>query len=394
MKVSASQRLIVNMALEETHVPLMLVGEMGIGKSWSVKDAAEIVNAKLRKRSGLDKEDKTRLFYCIDLRLATQEPGDIIGMPRVEVKPELDADGNYIYFDTIDEKGDEIKVLKTVSHTVWTLPEWWPKAGTRGILFLDELNRAPIDVRQAIFQLVTEWRLHTHKMPDGWIIVSAINPDSGDYQVETLDKAMSRRFCQVKISPDTRDWLRWAEDYGINDRIQKFIRENQKFLYIEGNFEIAAWPTPEGYRMVDELLDAEVIPNDEGAKFETIAGLVGSEAAAELAMYLEHDVENCISADEILDGYDALADKVQSQSHDRMNKTIEEFVVRFEKRGVPGSKLALKNFVEFVKDLAAEYKTMLVMSLADNKELIVKMGQDRELKKQLINIRKKANDED
>ena len=43
--------------------------------------------------------------------------------------------------------------------------------------------------------------------------------------------------------------------------------------------------------------------------------------------------------------------------------------------------------------MKAEYKTMLVMSLAENKELIIKMGKDRELKKQLINIRKKAHDE-
>lgn len=376
MKISTIQRLIINIALEETHIPLMLIGEMGIGKSWSVKDAAEIVNAKLKKRAKLDDDDETRLFHCIDLRLATQEPGDITGMPR---SIEVEVDGEVM---TVDWE------------TIWSKPCWWPKPGTRGVLFLDELNRAPIDVRQAIFQVVTEWQLHTNRLPDGWIIVSAINPDSGEYQVETLDKAMSRRFCQIKITPSARDWLRWAADYGINPRIQKFIRENQKFLYVEGDFTITAWPTPEGYRMVDELLDADVIPTDENARHEVMAGLIGEEAAAELAMYLEQDIENCVSADDILNSYDELRDKVMNQTHDRMNKTIEEFVVRFEKRGVPSNKRQLGNFVEFCKDLPDEYKTMLVMSLADNKELIVKMGQDRDLKKQLINIRKKATDED
>jgi hypothetical protein len=364
VKIGTVMKLLTNMALEEVHIPLMLVGEMGIGKSWVVKDTAEIVNKKLIKKIESWDEADDKLFQCIDLRLATQEPGDIIGIPH-------DEDGR----------------------TYWSLPCWWPKPGTRGFLFLDELNRAPVDVRQAVFQLVTEWRLHTHELPKGWVIVSAINPDSGSYQVETLDKAMLRRFCQIKVVADAHDWLRWAENYGIDPRITKFIRENQKFLCIPSDFEVTAFPTPEGYRMVDEMLEMDVIPNEQNAKFEIVTGLVGPEAAAELKMYLEHEIENCIGAEEILDHYDSIRDKTQTQSHDRMNKTIEEFIVRFEKTGIPANNRQLENFVEFVKDLVPEYKTMLVMSLAENKELIIRMGKDRELKKQLIAIRKSANDE-
>ena len=95
---------------------------------------------------------------------------------------------------------------------MYARPEWFPdESQPKGILFLDELNRAPVDVRQAVFQLVKEKTMHTHKLPEGWFIVSAINPDNTGYQVETLDKAMLRRFCQIKVTKDADIWLSWKD---------------------------------------------------------------------------------------------------------------------------------------------------------------------------------------
>ena len=85
MNISTIQKLIVNMGIGGTHIPLMMVGEMGIGKSWLIKDAAAYINKKLRKKAikaeKLDEDDPRVLFHYIDLRLATQEPGDITGIP-------------------------------------------------------------------------------------------------------------------------------------------------------------------------------------------------------------------------------------------------------------------------------------------------------------------------
>jgi len=336
----------------------MLVGEMGIGKTHLVNAAASILDARHKKQKSIE-DDKKRLYNIVDLRCASQEPGDIIGIPR-------ERDGR----------------------TIWSKAIWWPEPDTQGILFLDEVNRGPKDVTQCVFQLVSEWRMHTHILPEGWIIVAAINPDNNEYDVSTLDKAFLRRFCQIKLTTDSREWLRWAENYGINERIQKFIRENNKYLYVENNSDLTAFPTPEGYRMVDEMLDLDIIPKDENAKFEVIAGLVGQEAAATLMLYLDSEVEDCVSMQSILDDYPSVRDKVIEQSHDRMNKTIEEFLVKYEKHGQPSNTKHFENFIAFCKDLPPEYKASFIMSLKKNTELLTKIGiMDRELKAQLLEIR-------
>src|SRR5262249_58690591 len=43
----------------------------------------------------------------------------------------------------------------------------------RGVLFLDELNRAPDDVLQAAFQLVLDGAVGEYMLPDGWSVVAA-----------------------------------------------------------------------------------------------------------------------------------------------------------------------------------------------------------------------------
>ena len=161
MQIKQVQEFIGNVSDKELNIPILLLGSTGIGKSYQLKELAQQKDIEF-----------------IDLRLATQEVTDLIGIPR-------------------SEKGK----------THWEKPNWFPEEGTRGILALEEVNRAPEDVRQAIFQLLTEWQLHTHKLPKSWIIVSLINPDNGAYHVNQLDPAFKRRFCQVVVdNPSEVDW--------------------------------------------------------------------------------------------------------------------------------------------------------------------------------------------
>jgi hypothetical protein len=373
MKISTAQQFLVNMIVKGVQVPVMFNGPTGVGKTWMGKDAIDICNEKYRKKG-------TPEFHFIDLRLATQEPGDLIGMPRnVEVRREVD--------------GEEIITYKMV----WTKPEWWPEDGTRGLLYLDELNRAPLDVRQAVFQLVQEWRMHTHELPEGWYIASAINPDNGQFQVETLDIAMLRRFCQIKITPDHRDWIRWGEEYGIRKAFLKCISDNPKLLYKEEKFDIVAYPSPEGYRMCDELIEENVIPHDgkgENNVMEVLAGIIGLDAASVVTQYLIKDVDTCVTAEQLLDEYDEYKDDIHKQTNDRMSKTVEELVTMFEKTKQPRNKTQLENLVKFLKDVKPEWKTSFIVAVIENEELLVKLGKDRDLKRQLRAIRSKAKDEE
>jgi hypothetical protein len=297
---------------------------------------------------------------CIDLRLAQQEPGDLIGLPRGEG-----------------------------GRTRWSRPEWWPEEGSRGILFFDELNRAPVDVRQAVFQLVTEWRLHTHTLPAGWVIVSAVNPDLSGYQVESLDIAMLRRFCQVRITPAAAEWIRWAERYKVHQGLIDFIRSNHDLLMRKEEIVIEARPNPEGYRLIHELLGAGAIP--EGVEQEVFCGLVGTEAGTALRHFILRGRGAFAGGLEILDGYAGVRDRVLAQRHDEMAKTAESLASVLKEREFVPSDGQVANLAACLKDVAAEWKMAILSPLLENQGLLMRLGADAELARQIVHVRTEVN---
>ena len=142
--------------LINANTAVMLVGHHGVGKSQGVKQFC----------------DENELGF-VDLRLGTQDVGDILGLADFKV----------------DDNGERIA-------TKFMPPDWFPMdPNSRGLIFLDEINRARRDVLQAVFQLVLDKRIHTYELPKGWHVVAAMNPSTQDYIVTDLsDKAFLDRF--------------------------------------------------------------------------------------------------------------------------------------------------------------------------------------------------------
>lgn len=290
MRLQQIGRLLTSIASKEMHLPVAIIGESGMGKSALVKQTA--------KELGVE---------CIDLRLATQEPGDLVGIPRAQ--------------------GDR---------TVWLKPHWWPQDGTRGILFLDELNRAPVEVRQAIFQLLTEWRMHEHVLPKGWSIVIAMNPDGkSGYQVEMLDPAMLNRLLQVTADLSVDDWLAWAHKEKLHQAVIGFISSQKSLLHKVK--EQGAFPSPRTWEYVSNLLEFANV--EETCLTEVIAGLVGSEAAASFTGWIKKNYERPVSAEEILGDYPKVAERVRTQSRSQNNVTATDLAALLTARHQGSKKL-------------------------------------------------------
>ena len=339
MKPEHAKELIMLIAQRGVHVPLLLVGPMGVGKSWAPKEAA--------KEMGI---------ACIDLRLAQQEVGDLTGLPRRDGK-----------------------------RTFWSKPEWWPDdPNSKGILFLDELNRAPLDVLQAVFQLVGEWKLHTHVLPAGWIIVSAINPDNGSYQVDSLDIAMLRRFCQVKVLPTPGGWIKWAEQYGIDQRIIQFIKFNGKMLSVKEEFDIEARPTPEGYRLVHEILSAKAIPSR--LEQEVISGLIGTEAAVALTCHFVLGAKEFVSGYDILNRYGEVKTLLLAQTNDELYESIESLVDLLIANSTYSTNSQLNNLTACLKDLPDEWKMNLLSGIEQEDHLLDHISRNAELNRSILRL--------
>jgi predicted nucleic acid-binding protein/ribosomal protein L30E len=185
---------------------ILICGNHGLGKSQVVKQAAKILDVP-----------------CIDFRLSQNDVGDLKGMP-----------------------------FHVHGRTVFATPEWFPlketdmvqlkeflgltadiaksRYGDKGILFLDEPNRAVREVQQAAFELILDRRLNLRELPDGWRVVSAVNDEDDIYTVNSMDPAFLSRFFVIKFNPSVEEWLEWAILNNVHPVIVEFIRRYPELL--------------------------------------------------------------------------------------------------------------------------------------------------------------------
>lgn len=233
---------------------LLMEGKHGIGKSQIVEQWCKANDVHLEI-----------------LFLSQMEVGDLIGLPR-----------------TIENDGELV--------TVWTKPIWKQRldnastAGKHCVLFLDELNRAPLDVRQSALQLVLEGKIHQHHLPvkDGikTMIVAATNP-SDIYQSDELDHALLDRFLFSSVEPDVEAWLEFARESKVPQVIRDYIIENPTRLHFMpkdgGSDQVSASPRS-WTKLADHVKNFDKIPAE--AHYPIIKGKIGEAVGSQFYQFL------------------------------------------------------------------------------------------------------------
>ena len=298
---------------------VIIQGPHGIGKSSIVKQFAKENNHQL-----------------IELFLSHQEVGDVIGIPKIVnqgneslttwTKPiwlqrMIDAAWpTSAPYESLSFKDDDIKHLftqalpksynatdsidrETVNSAYATIKGL--DAGTlhlvdgqtdiscslsrHSTLFLDELNRAPIDVRQSALQLVLEKQIHEHMLPrvngKAAMIVAAINP-ADQYQVDELDDALLDRFLFVEAEADAKSWLEYARNAGLNEVVRNFISEHPNRLFWQPQ-DGGVGATPRSWEKLAGFMDkAAQIDNE--IMFPIAKGKIGSEVGSQFIQYFNN----------------------------------------------------------------------------------------------------------
>lgn len=243
----------------DTSVSVIVEGDHGIGKSESVYSFAQKNN-----------------FHVEPLFLSHQEVADLIGIPTLE----RDASNHAL--------------------TTWSKPIWLhrmeeaAKDGKRCVLFLDELNRAQTEVRQAALQLVLDKQIHEHRLPKTVVngvsfdtfVVAAVNPSDGFYQVDELDPALLDRFLYFKLHVNADSWLEWASANGIHKTIISYISNSKDKLYVKDE-NAPIFPTPRSWSKLSELLKSYEDKNidNHALLYNLIAGKIGHTVGAQFQTY-------------------------------------------------------------------------------------------------------------
>ena len=230
--------------------PILIRGSHGIGKSELVYQLAPNV----AKYIGL--QDKSYVYPIIERRASQMaDAGDLMGLPQL--------DGQVTTF----------------------LPmKWFHQACTQPcILFLDEIDRASRDVRQAIFELTDSRKIAGHTLHPDTIVIACINGaiEENHYSVDDMDPAELSRWTVFDVRPTTEDWLDYAKG-NIPPQVWDFITQNPSFLeHTQGEFiPNKVYPSRRSWSRLSETLKETDLFDNVGLDFLNLsAAFVGDDAA-------------------------------------------------------------------------------------------------------------------
>ena len=240
--------------------PVLVRGRHGVGKSQVVY--------QLAKGLGLP---------VVERRASQMTEGDLLGLPS--------TDGNV---------------------TSWNPPEWFKTACTHPVvLFLDEVDRATVEVRQGIFELTDSRKLAGFTLHQDTLIFAAVNGgEHGEqYQVGEMDPAELDRWTVFDVEPTTEDWLDWAGD-NVHSVVWNFINQNHTHLEHKDDYEPnKVYPSRRSWHRLSECLEAGSLL-DEGADSSIVFNLTNSFVGFEAAVAFKDFVDNYerqVTVEDILD---------------------------------------------------------------------------------------------
>ncbi|MEM2592091.1 MAG: AAA family ATPase [Thermofilaceae archaeon] len=137
------------------------------------------------------------------------------------------------------------------------------KCAERGVLFLDELNLATLDVQKAVYQLCLERRVGSYKLPEGWKVVAASNrPEDNPMVVERLQPPLANRFIHVVIEPPMSaearlDFYSWLMRHGVHPSVISYLKWRPDAIFNQMDAEVdLAFPTPRSWHKLSIALNS------------------------------------------------------------------------------------------------------------------------------------------
>jgi hypothetical protein len=342
-------------------------GPAGVGKTSSVKQLAESMG-----------------YGLIVLHLGQMaDAGDLMGLPEIirETDPEILKASNG----------------KRKGYTTFMPPEWVPTSG-KWIIFLDELNRASRDVLQAAFQLILERRTHSITLPEETRVMAAGNPNTDQFiTTDVSDAAFMDRFCHIKMTPDTEEWIDFARSQKYAPEVINYISQNYASL---GNdmpaFDLERKPSPRSWDAVSRLIQVET---PEPLLLELAAGLVGVAAATALIESIK-SFDQPVKAIDIFENFDKVRHVVDKYSdklntrQDLLKITVDELLKLVAENKSPTSAQE-KNVIDFLMALPLEMSFIASKDLFTINDWMKRMVKRTDfmkmLKKDLAPIKNKLN---
>lgn len=144
----------------------------------------------------------------------------------------------------------------TMSEIISTIYDTMQQSGVKeGILFLDEINCVSETLAPSMLQFLQYKVFGKHKVPEGWVIVTAGNPPEYNKSVRDFDVVTYDRLRVLEVEADYNTWKQYAREKGIHGGILNFLElKKDYFYYIETTVKGRLYVTARGWEDLSEMI--------------------------------------------------------------------------------------------------------------------------------------------
>ncbi len=209
----------------ERQRPVFLMGAPGIGKTAIMEQVAEELNIGL-----------------VSYSMTHHTRQSALGLPFIVKK-------NY--------GGEEYSVSEyTMSEIIASVYDMIELTGiSEGILFLDEINCVSETLAPAMLQFLQYKTFGRHKVPSGWIVVTAGNPPEYNNSVREFDIVTWDRLKRIDVEADYDAWKEYALSRSTHPAVITYLDiKKDDFYKIETTVDGKSFVTARGWSDLSDII--------------------------------------------------------------------------------------------------------------------------------------------
>ncbi|MBC7959515.1 MAG: ATP-binding protein [Vallitaleaceae bacterium] len=352
----------IQLVLATGEVPL-IVGDSGIGKTALAKELAAANGWSL---------------VVIDGNLLKE--GEIGGLPTVET---------YLTTDDVGNREENKTTIYAIHHKLRKIDEELSK-GKTVLLFIDEINRCEHTVQQELMNLILNKEINGYQLHESVKIVAAMNPSNKygsdfDYQVVDMDAAQENRFVWLFMEPDYVQWLSWAMETGIEQKVIEFISTFPEYLYKINEESLRA--TPRSYERISKtyaIYKQEKASIPRSVFLNVLKGNVGKLIAEEFISFVERDYNPLVTYEDVFCGQELGEDltlRIQKESHTRLYLSAKNILNTLEGnilKGIHEVSSTINRLIDFLKLYPVDLRVGIMRDMKNSYQSVYQYAIDSE----------------
>lgn len=144
----------------------------------------------------------------------------------------------------------------TMSEIISSIYEVMEKTKKKeGILFLDEINCVSETLSPVMLQFLQYKIFGRHRVPEGWIVVTAGNPPEYNNSVREFDIVTWDRLKRIDVEPDYNVWKEYAYKVGVHPAIFTYLQiKKDNFYKVETTVGGKSFATARGWDDLSQMI--------------------------------------------------------------------------------------------------------------------------------------------